>query len=847
MGYGPALRSAAFALVIAGGAGALPGAAFADDDDAPGASDAPKSFPRLEGKIEIENHANVFNSDNPGAPDADIYNKTEIDAGWYFNRVFSLQGGFVFEPVRDADPGDTRAFEDHGLYVEQIYAQFDYEPFRIFAGKFNPAFGKAWDLAPGIFGKDLAEDTYQLTERIGGGVAVTQKAGGLGSLTVTGSAFFLDTTGLQGSAFNSRDFASDGAGVPGNTGALDSFELSVDGADIPSMKGVSYALAYLHQAKGELNGGADEDFTDQDAFAFTLYGNHKLNGVGLKWIGEAVYIDGFLADEDSNNFQSWFLTAGAQLKVDRYNIAVAYTFNQNDGFGTRSGDDFNVQQFQISGGVEIYDGWELDLGYKYLQERDEDTHVVGLMLAKEIEFNTGKLNRLKSEAGGAAGAAHPRLAFWAALLIAAAVPLCTGMLYGAAAVGLPDAQAAAVAGLEPGEEFPAAAPHRARASTMPTPFRTPRAISTSSANSTSRSATASSPSCGCPRRLRRNPQTASGRCSTPDPASPAISRTGAATRPRQLARERRGLHVPAPVDPPATAAADKAKFGVLADASPSRPMARSCRTSSIQGHVAEGQIHIDYTESRSRLAAARWSRCARRPIRIDDLGYGPLHPDTHDFPAHRPADDRPRPDRGDPGRSDSWPAPTRTTTTATASRGRPNWVREPGGPARDLGRFGWKAGKPTIAQQSADAFAGDMGISSPLLDKPSGECTEAQAACLDAPNGSTPPGTGAEINKELFDLVVFYSQNLAVPARRDPAAAEVLHGKRLFSAIGCASCHAPPPPPARPRTRRICPTRPSGPIPTSCCTTWARALPTTGPSARRPAANGARLRSGASA
>ena len=44
---------------------------------------------------------------------------------------------------------------------------------------------------------------------------------------------------------------------------------------------------------------------------------------------------------------------------------------------------------------------------------------------------------------------------------------------------------------------------------------------------------------------------------------------------------------------------------------------------------------------------------------------------------------------------------------------------------------------------------------------------------------------------ELFDLVTFYSQNLAVPRRRDPDKPEVLKGKALFYAIGCARCHTP--------------------------------------------------------
>ena len=43
----------------------------------------------------------------------------------------------------------------------------------------------------------------------------------------------------------------------------------------------------------------------------------------------------------------------------------------------------------------------------------------------------------------------------------------------------------------------------------------------------------------------------------------------------------------------------------------------------------------------------------------------------------------------------------------------------------------------------------------------------------------------------VLDLVTFYSQNLAVPARRDVDDDHVLAGKKLFYDLGCASCHVP--------------------------------------------------------
>ncbi len=123
--------------------------------------------------------------------------------------------------------------------------------------------------------------------------------------------------------------------------------------------------------------------------------------------------------------------------------------------------------------------------------------------------------------------------------------------------------------------------------------------------------------------------------------------------------------------------------------------------------------------------------------------------------------------------------------------GRPNivWSREFGEPM--LGRFGLKAGMATVREQSAAAFAGDIGISNPLYPGLWGDCTEAQPGCRAAPHGDDAARDGYEIDAEGLDLVTFYSRNLAVPARRDLDAPQVLRGKRLFYATGCASCHRP--------------------------------------------------------
>ncbi|WP_159997912.1 di-heme oxidoredictase family protein, partial [Roseomonas sp. 18066] len=123
-------------------------------------------------------------------------------------------------------------------------------------------------------------------------------------------------------------------------------------------------------------------------------------------------------------------------------------------------------------------------------------------------------------------------------------------------------------------------------------------------------------------------------------------------------------------------------------------------------------------------------------------------------------------------------------------RGRPNYVWSPAERRTAIGRFGWKASEPTLPDQVAVAFANDLGLSTPLLPAPWGGCTAAQPQCRAAPHGLA-PGEATEVAPALFDLVLSYIRNLAVPPRRNANSPQVRAGERIFADIGCAACHRP--------------------------------------------------------
>ncbi len=119
--------------------------------------------------------------------------------------------------------------------------------------------------------------------------------------------------------------------------------------------------------------------------------------------------------------------------------------------------------------------------------------------------------------------------------------------------------------------------------------------------------------------------------------------------------------------------------------------------------------------------------------------------------------------------------------------GRVNRVWDVGQARAVIGRFGWKAGQPSVRQQSAGAFVGDIGITSSLF--PQQDCPPAQIACASAPGGE---GAGpAELDDDKLDDVTVYGQTLAAPGRRHVREPDVLAGKARFAAAGCAGCHRP--------------------------------------------------------
>lgn len=207
------------------------------------------------------------------------------------------------------------------------------------------------------------------------------------------------------------------------------------------------------------------------------------------------------------------------------------------------------------------------------------------------------------------------------------------------------------------------------------------------------------------------------------------------------------------------------------------------------GLPAEYRFAVTWEEESVALSGGETAMLRRPTYAAADLGYGPLAPGAMLSPRVAPPmiglgliEAIPAADilaHADPDDLDG-----------DGISGRPNIVPSVEFGLPMLGRFGWKAGAPTVMQQSADAFAGDIGISTPLHPDPWGDCTALQEGCRAAPHGDG-DARGTEVDRQGLDLVTFYSRNLGVPARRDIDDPEVLRGKEIFHDTGCIACHVP--------------------------------------------------------
>ncbi|MBK1871484.1 hypothetical protein [Taklimakanibacter albus] len=319
-----------------------------------------------------------FPSDNSVDSSQDVHPKSEVEMKFTPFDHFSVLTNIVTEPVSDPEPGEDRFFKDTGTYAEILQGQVEIGALTLFGGKIHPAFGRAWDVTPGLHGTDLAED-YELSERIGGGASLAFEALGL-SNALSFSAFTADRTILSESLFTNRGRLHLSDGGAGNTDGISSVAVALDGCLGAEIDSCYAEGTFGYQIAGRYQKGGEDSDGDETGIIGSLNKSFEVGeDMSVLLFGEVGWFQHF----DGGSDDAFTLTGSGALKDGPFTYSLAYTQLRTDA----TEHQVDASAIYSLGDLVSVAGetWSLGAGYTFDRADEEDTHIVGLRLRADFE------------------------------------------------------------------------------------------------------------------------------------------------------------------------------------------------------------------------------------------------------------------------------------------------------------------------------------------------------------------------------------------------------------------------------------------------------------------------------
>lgn len=314
----------------------------------------------------------------------DIYPSLETDVALEAGNGFALNTDVIVEPMTDPVPGENRAFGDIGAYIKTLNLSYETDDFSVLAGQFEPDFGRAWNVAPGLYGTFLAED-YELVDRLGVEGSYFFNAGGFHN-QATASVFTLDRSFLSGSLGTSRDLNNLNDGGAGNTNGLSSVALTLtgcQGTDPDSCYDdgtLGYQVGVLFQREGQGDYGSETGVVGSLNKMFKT-GDEQ----DVKLLGEVAYFNNF----EGTDSDVVYATASAAYDISDYTLSLTGT--QRAGITHRDDDETFVDAsavYNLGDAVSIAgEEWSIGVSYDYDHAPDETTNAIALQVKAELDGN----------------------------------------------------------------------------------------------------------------------------------------------------------------------------------------------------------------------------------------------------------------------------------------------------------------------------------------------------------------------------------------------------------------------------------------------------------------------------
>lgn len=326
---------------------------------------------------------------NPGGRNAsNTFAQIEAGIGLSFTEAFSLQSRLKFEPVRTTTA--SRFLEDQGLWVDELFLDYQGDGFDLFAGKFNPRFGTAWDRLSDLFQKRFAED-YERSEGLGAGIALKRETLEWGTHEFGAALFHFDNTPLSNSAFARPKAGNDDTsrikrnrerfGGPGNTDGFSSYTLTLDGDGFHGLDGLSYHLGHSSLARGTTQTDTEKGYVA--ALHWVLEAGQ---GITVTPLAEVAHIRH--AGGGAN--RATYLTTALEFGWEAWRLVAARTSRHvdepADGSGT-FGYDYTDSLLSLLLSYSFDFGLDASVAWKREQvEGASLLHAIGLRLSYGLKF-----------------------------------------------------------------------------------------------------------------------------------------------------------------------------------------------------------------------------------------------------------------------------------------------------------------------------------------------------------------------------------------------------------------------------------------------------------------------------
>lgn len=363
-----------------------------------------------------------YRSSNARSVLTDTYGEAEAVAKLFFNQSFFVQTKLHWERIKF--PTESRIFGGHGMYIENLSANLNVDAARLYAGKFNPAFGMGWDDAklPGFYANEFAKD-YQMKEAIGAGAGYALDLAAYGKHKLDVASFFFDNSFLSRAAFNNPAYGPGQGplsttqrlgqnrlvyGGPGNTDAPQSFALQYELADPANLEGLTVGAGYRYLRAGTrqpltLQAG-NGPVASRDSHGYVAGARYEiglpLDVVVTPFVEWARFTDVFNPDPNMGNQfkdRTYLTTAAIFTWQDFTFVASRMTRRFDDANSSATtGTFFNQEDRQLAANLlyKLLENLTLGVGYRKTRAvpafgdvtRQATTHSFGAQAVYTLEF-----------------------------------------------------------------------------------------------------------------------------------------------------------------------------------------------------------------------------------------------------------------------------------------------------------------------------------------------------------------------------------------------------------------------------------------------------------------------------